>query len=76
MHCVIGKLLARLEESELPETGTFNSLKHTMSYYLSQDENALRGHSGLLGVLIKLMEIYLEVRCKILKNMLSFLLFE
>ena len=43
MHCVIGKLLARLEESELPETGTFNSLKHTMSYYLSQDENALRG---------------------------------
>ena len=37
MHSVIGRLLERLEKSDLPETGTFNSLKHTMSYYLSQD---------------------------------------
>lgn len=43
MHSVIGRLLERLEKSDLPETGTFNSLKHTMSYYLSQDENTARG---------------------------------
>lgn len=43
MHTVIEKLLARLEESDLPDNGTFNSLKHTMSYYLSQDENTARG---------------------------------
>lgn len=43
MHSVIGRLLDRLEQSDLPDTGTFNSLKQTMSYYLSQDENAARG---------------------------------
>lgn len=43
MHSVIGRLLERLEKSDLPDTGTFNSLKHTMSYYLSQDENTARG---------------------------------
>lgn len=43
MRSVIGKLLERLEKTDLPETGTFNSLKHTMSYYLSQDENTARG---------------------------------
>ena len=43
MRSVIGKLLERLEKTDLPETGTFNSLKHTMSYYLSQDENVARG---------------------------------
>lgn len=43
MHSVIGRLLERLEQSDLPETGTFNSLKQTMSYYLSQDENTARG---------------------------------
>lgn len=43
MHDVIGRLLERLEQSDLPETGTFNSLKQTMSYYLSQDDNAARG---------------------------------
>lgn len=43
MHTVIGRLLERLEKSNLPETGTFNSLKQTMSYYLSQDENTTRG---------------------------------
>jgi len=43
MHNVIGRLLDRLEQSDLPDTGTFNSLKQTMSYYLSQDENAARG---------------------------------
>ena len=43
MHTVIEKLLERLEKSDLPEKGTFNSLKQTMSYYLSQDENVARG---------------------------------
>lgn len=43
MHSVIGRLLERLEQSDLPDTGTFNALKQTMSYYLSQDENAARG---------------------------------
>lgn len=43
MHIVIEKLLERLEKSDLPEKGTFNSLKQTMSYYLSQDENVARG---------------------------------
>lgn len=43
MHNVIGKLLERLKKSDLPETGTFNSLKQTMNYYLSQDENTARG---------------------------------
>ena len=43
MHTVIERLLTRLEESDLPENGTFNSLKHTMSYYLNQDENIARG---------------------------------
>lgn len=43
MHSVIGRLLNRLEQSDLPNTGTFNSLKQTMSYYLSQDENVARG---------------------------------
>ena len=43
MHSVIRRLLERLEESDIPETGTFNALKQTMSYYLSQDENTVRG---------------------------------
>lgn len=43
MRTVISKLLERLDKSDLPETGTFNSLKQTMSYYLSQDENVVRG---------------------------------
>jgi len=43
MRNVISRLLERLEKSDLPETGTFISLKHTMSYYLSQDENTARG---------------------------------
>lgn len=43
MHTVIEKLLERLEKSDLPEKGTFNSLKQTMNYYLSQDENVARG---------------------------------
>ncbi len=43
MRSVIARLLERLQQSDLPETGTFNSLKQTMSYYLSQDENAAKG---------------------------------
>jgi hypothetical protein len=43
MHTVIGQLLDRLSHSDLPETGTFNSLKQTMSYYLSQDDNVAKG---------------------------------
>ena len=43
MRSVIERLLERLQQSDLPETGTFNSLKQTMSYYLSQDENTARG---------------------------------
>ena len=43
MRTVISKLLERLDKSDLPETGTFNSLKQTMSYYLSQDEHVVRG---------------------------------
>ena len=48
MHTVIAKLLERLDQSELPETGTFTSLKQTMSYYLSQDENAARGANWIV----------------------------
>ena len=48
MHTVIEKLLERLDQSELPETGTFTSLKQTMSYYLSQDENAARGANWIV----------------------------
>lgn len=43
MYKVINSLLMRLEQSDLPGTGTFNGLKQTMSYYLSQDENTIRG---------------------------------
>ncbi len=43
MKQVITRLLGRLEKSDLPGTGTFNALKHTMSYYLSQDENVNKG---------------------------------
>lgn len=43
MRSVIERLLERLQQSDLPETGTFHSLKQTMSYYLSQDEHATRG---------------------------------
>lgn len=48
MHEVISKLLVRLENSDLPDTGTFNALKQTMSYYLSQDENVARGANWIV----------------------------
>ena len=43
MREVISKLLDRLNESNLPDTGTFNCLKQTMSFYLSQDDNVNKG---------------------------------
>lgn len=48
MRSVISKLLERLEHSDLPDTGTFNALRQTMSYYLSQDENAARGANWIV----------------------------
>ena len=43
MHIVISKLLKRFEEIDLPDTGTFNCLKQTMSYYLSQEDDVNKG---------------------------------
>lgn len=43
MRTVIQKLLARMQKSDLPETGTFICLKQTMSYYLSQDDTLVKG---------------------------------
>ncbi|MGO5136796.1 hypothetical protein ACTQ31_08695 [Clostridium butyricum] len=48
MHVVIEKLLGRLEQSELPETGTFNCLKQTMNYYLSQDDKVAMGSKWIV----------------------------
>lgn len=39
---VIQKLLERLEHSDLPNTITFTCLKNTMSFYLSQDDKAIK----------------------------------
>ena len=47
MHIVIKKLLERLEKSDLPEKGTFNSLKQTKMKMLREE------HVGLLEVLIR-----------------------
>lgn len=43
MKVVIGKLLEKLEQTELPECGTFHLLKQTMSVYLSQDDSVVSG---------------------------------
>ena len=43
MKSVIQKLLERIENANLPDTGTFNCLRQTMSFYLSQDNNLNRG---------------------------------
>lgn len=43
MRGVITNLLHRLDESNLPEEGTFYLLKQTMSIYLSQDDSVLSG---------------------------------
>ena len=43
MKVVLEKLIKRLEQSNLPDTGTFTCLKQTMSYYLSQDDNLNHG---------------------------------
>jgi hypothetical protein len=39
MKNVINGILNRLENTDLPETGTFTCLKQTMEYYLSQDDS-------------------------------------
>jgi len=44
MKEIVNNLLERLSTTDLPDTGTFTCLKQTLSYYLSQDENA--GRSG------------------------------
>ena len=43
MKTVIQKLLERINNSNLPDTGTFTCLRQTMSFYLSQDDNINRG---------------------------------
>jgi len=42
MKEVIQKLLEKLKQSNLPESGSYACLKQTMDYYLSQDDNALK----------------------------------
>ena len=45
---VLIKLLARMNNIDLPETGTFTCLKQTLSYYLSQDDYLVRGANWIV----------------------------
>ena len=48
MKEVITRLLTRINNIDLPETGTFTCLKQTMSYYLSQDDNLVKGANWIV----------------------------
>ena len=48
MREVITRLLTRMNHIDLPETGTFTCLKQTMSYYLSQDDNLVKGANWIV----------------------------
>lgn len=48
MRDVITRLLVRMSHSDLPDTGTFICLRQTMSYYLSQDENLIKGANWIV----------------------------
>ena len=48
MKEVITKLLARMSKIDLPDTGTFTCLKHTMSFYLSQDDSLIHGANWIV----------------------------
>lgn len=48
MKEVINRLLVRMNNIDLPDTGTFNCLKQTMSFYLSQDDTLVRGANWIV----------------------------
>lgn len=48
MRGVVQRLLDRMENTDLPETGTFNCLKQTMAFYLSQDESLSKGANWIV----------------------------
>lgn len=48
MRELLQRLLERMENIDLPETGTFNCLKQTMAYYLSQDESLAKGANWIV----------------------------
>lgn len=48
MRGVVQRLLDRIENTDLPETGTFNCLKQTMAFYLSQDESLSKGANWIV----------------------------
>lgn len=48
MRGVVQRLLDRMENTDLPETGTFNCLKQTMVFYLSQDESLSKGANWIV----------------------------
>lgn len=48
MKEVITKLLDRMNTIDLPDTGTFNCLKQTMSFYLSQDDSLMHGANWIV----------------------------
>ena len=45
---IITKLLEKLNNSSLPDSGSYHCLKQTMSFYLSQDNNALRSANWIV----------------------------
>ena len=45
---VLARLLERMNEIDLPDTGTFICLKQTMSYYLSQNDNVMAGANWIV----------------------------
>lgn len=48
MRGVVQRLLDRMENTDLPETGTFNCIKQTMVFYLSQDESLSKGANWIV----------------------------
>lgn len=48
MKEIVKKLVERLENTDLPDTGTFVCLKQTLSYYLSQDDSAGRSANWIV----------------------------
>ncbi len=63
MVAVMRELLDKLEHSDIPNTGSFITLKQTLSYYLSQDESLnsgakwiVRGFEQIDGDVLKKMD--------------------
>lgn len=48
MKKIVKELVERLDNTDLPDTGTFICLKQTLSYYLSQDDSAGRSANWIV----------------------------